>query len=498
MRNGTSLESQEPARPLVAPKRGIPIAWLQLTIVFVILAAAAALKIADPDFWWHLRTGKLIFDSGIPMQDPFSWTAAGKDWVAHEWLSEALIYGVEAVAGYAGNFVLFSAVLAASLAVMYALGRRLGAGTKVLVILTMLAAVVFFRFAAVRPQVFTWLLFAVFVYALQREEDGHPLPVWVLPSLMLLWVNLHLGFTFGILAVAVWVLSRLYRRVRRESVDLRRPALLLAACLFAACVNPRGPLILWYPLEHYLAGDAYPSFIVEWNRPDFTSPAMIPNLLAVVFLAASCLLRPRPFLTGLSLVAIALAMLAVRNLPFVALLMVPVAGSALAARWHLASAAGDSDTRVRLIPSAAGVSVLGVLLIVAAQGRGLLVGWDPPDRNYPAAAVAYLEENAFRGRLFNDYNWGGYLINELYPDVLVFVDGRSDFYEADFLEEYLSIAWMQSGWRERLAEYDIDAVLIRSDSDMAREFRKDPSWREVVREPLESLFILSPAPPAKG
>ena len=49
--------------------------------------------IADPDFWWHLRTGQLILQThAIPHTDPFSYTMVGKPWITHEWLSEIIIY----------------------------------------------------------------------------------------------------------------------------------------------------------------------------------------------------------------------------------------------------------------------------------------------------------------------------------------------------------------------------------------------------------------------
>lgn len=64
--------------------RGIPIAWVQLGVVFTTLGIVSFAKTVDPDFWWHLRTGKLIMQSAVPRHDPFSWTAQGNDWVVHE------------------------------------------------------------------------------------------------------------------------------------------------------------------------------------------------------------------------------------------------------------------------------------------------------------------------------------------------------------------------------------------------------------------------------
>src|SRR5688572_18407110 len=75
-------------------------------LVFVLLAAIFTLtagQITDPDFWWHLRTGQLIYETrAIPHADIFSFTAQGKEWVTHEWLAEVLIYALYRAAGWGG------------------------------------------------------------------------------------------------------------------------------------------------------------------------------------------------------------------------------------------------------------------------------------------------------------------------------------------------------------------------------------------------------------
>src|ERR1019366_3869605 len=50
----------------------------------------------------------------------------------------------------------------------------------------------------------------------------------------------------------------------------------------------------------------------------------------------------------------------------------------------------------------------------------------------PAGAVAALKA-ANVGRVFNDYNFGGYLI---YSGIPTFIDGRTELYGADFMLRY--------------------------------------------------------------
>ncbi len=76
--------------------------------------------IADPDFWWHLRTGQLISQTGsIPHSDPFSFTNNGKPWIAHEWLSELFFYGLYKIGGYAALILTFSTIITAAFLFAY-------------------------------------------------------------------------------------------------------------------------------------------------------------------------------------------------------------------------------------------------------------------------------------------------------------------------------------------------------------------------------------------
>ena len=98
--------------------RGVQLSVRRL-LVFVLMSLVFVLAvrpITDPDFWWHLRTGRLVFETrSIPHADIFSSTFAGREWVAHEWLSEVLLYAVHVAFGYAGLIVVFSLVISAAM-----------------------------------------------------------------------------------------------------------------------------------------------------------------------------------------------------------------------------------------------------------------------------------------------------------------------------------------------------------------------------------------------
>ena len=228
---------------------------------------------------------------------------------------------------------------------------------------------------------------------------------------------------------------------------------------------------------------------MEWQRPDFTSLITAPITATIVLLALSLISRRRPFLWFLSIVVVVLSLQAVRNVPFAVLLLFPVVGSAAAGRWKLASRVKDSALT---LPTAVGVGMVVVvtaaLLMVAGMRGATMSGWNPSDDDYPAGGAAFLAAEHPGARLFNEYEWGGYLIDRLYPVVPVFVDGREEFYGSEILGDYVSIWKVKPDWDAVLSRYGAEVVMIPGDSDLAGALRSSGSWREEVTGPIEAVF----------
>jgi len=84
------------------------------------------------------------------------------------------------------------------------------------------------------------------------------------------------------------------------------------------------------------------------------------------------------------------------------------------------------------------------------------------DARLPIGAVNFVEANNIQGRMFNNYNIGGYLLYRLYPGRKVFIDPRADLYGDQFMKNYLMIIRAEDGWREALAEWHIDYAILQS------------------------------------
>src|SRR5689334_22876481 len=98
------------------------VSGLYALLIFGVLPLAGLLSAdkADPDLWMHLRAGRLMVETrDVPRADVFSFSAAGRPWVSHEWLFQLLAYAVFSACGARGLMAVKALVGAATLACLY-------------------------------------------------------------------------------------------------------------------------------------------------------------------------------------------------------------------------------------------------------------------------------------------------------------------------------------------------------------------------------------------
>jgi hypothetical protein len=100
---------------------------LGAVLLYLALFSIGLTGFTDPDYGWHLQTGKIIVQSAsIPRHDSFTFTSGDHVWVTHEWLSEVIMYAVQSLGGYAANALLFTAAAVGTLAVGHRAALSLG------------------------------------------------------------------------------------------------------------------------------------------------------------------------------------------------------------------------------------------------------------------------------------------------------------------------------------------------------------------------------------
>jgi hypothetical protein len=483
-------------------------AWgaLLLAPVLLLVVARQFFALTDPDYWWHVRTGQYIYETGaVPHADFYSFTAAGQPWIAHEWLTEFLFYVVQQHAGYLGNVLLFGLVSAGTILAVYAACRLRGVSEPGSTFLVLVSFAMAMGSVNVRPQTLTMLLLATTALVLTAYRQGRRRLVWLLPPLLALWVNLHGGYLIGLGLIWLTCGGEIITGIcRRPTVPLRPLLLASGLSTLVVLVNPNGPDALRYSLAYAAGGDnGWLGYITEWQRPSATDPATMAFVAAVLLAVGLAAARrlPGPVEALWLLVFGALGFQAVRHLALFAVIAPPILGAGLRLwlpPFHRPFATWRHPARLSLTWALVvlGCSLL-LLLRMSAAGARAQTGWEPGADGYPAGAVSYLRGHPAAGaRVFGDYAWGGYLIYSLYPEHAVFIDGRIDVYGSRIGQRYAAVADAAPGWRQVLDDEGVDVVVAKRGSQLARALADDPAWRESYVGDVEQVFQRAAAEPA--
>jgi len=271
------------ARTEELAKRWTPAAIaVAFTGLLLLIASLTVFKMSNNDIWIHLKTGEIILKSWhVPVHDPYSFTAADHDYVAHEWLSGVLFYVVFAAAGVKGLIFFKSAVLFGTCAALYGASRRLKAdGPVMFLCFTLMLFIGSARFLE-RPHIFSYLFEALYLFCYFSYREGGRNRIWLylIPGLHILWTNLHGGHYQGVFMLVMLAAAEVvnYFRgswfgvARADALPVRDVVLICVlppACLVTALVNPYGFRLLTFPFE--LTGqEVFMRSIYEWQSALF-------------------------------------------------------------------------------------------------------------------------------------------------------------------------------------------------------------------------------------
>jgi hypothetical protein len=478
--------------------------------------------LADADIGWHIRTGELILTiHSLPRTDPFSSTMQGQPWFAWEWLYDVVLGILHRVCGLNG-VVWLCALLAAAIFVLV-LSQLLRRGTGLLLAIGLMllseAASTIHLYA--RPHIVSWLFSLLWFVVLERWEgrEHASLPRWLpwfFPASMLLWVNLHGGWLFGIALLAIYAIvafiDSIYERDAFAQIRLahraRRMAWTWVASAVATLVNPFG----WRLHAHiyrYLSDRYLMNRIDEFQSPNFHGWAercfaVILMLVLIAFVGNQK--KSRLIQLFVVLLAAYAGFYSSRNLPVSSMLLVLIAGPILwqnivslqdrpgAWQWLRSCAAGISSFSGRM--GAQEMQLQGHLWPIVSVALAFAIclqgGWlgsrrlvhaqfDP--EKIPVAAVNFLQqENVYEPPItepaFSTDAWGGYLIYVMYPDRKVIVDDRHDLYGSGRIRQYLILTHGEPGWQSVLEQWHIRTALLPTDSTLANLLRELPQdWR---------------------
>jgi hypothetical protein len=484
-------ESQVIAAP---PKTSQTAEQIAQIIVLAVLFASPALicvhgaVVADPDVWWHLRTGEwMLQHHALPRVDMFSATNAGKPYAPYSWLFELLITkwfqygGLPGLVGYSASMVLAIAVASRHLV------KRLQPDFSLVALISFVACFSLSRLFTPRPWLFTILFFVLELDILMHaRKTGKTRELLWLPLIFAVWANIHIQFIDGLLVLGL-ALAEAVASHWKIGVPTRLRAWPLWAALggsiLATLVNPFGWHI--YRVAYDLASQpGVLNTITELSALHFRDFHDY-LLLFFVLAAAAALgrdLRFHVFEIGLFLFAAVVSFRSQRDIWVMAFVATIILAS---------SATGRGEPTVRMPRFASTIATVLAALVIFASFHV----WHVNDallekemvENLPVAAVHEIQAKGYTGPLYNDFTWGGYLIWALRMPVSI--DGRAAFYGDDAIFRSNNTWSGTPDWASDPQFKSARLVLGPVKMPLTQLLRTDPHYQLVYEDKLAAVFI---------
>jgi hypothetical protein len=467
-----------------------------LTIALMVLIFVMARhNIADPDIWWHLRNADYLWTHHLlPRVDMYSFTVPGHPWINHEWLSEVPYYLAWRAFGLAGvnsvMLALLGAIFLGLLNLCYQETRNFKASVLACAFGVFLATVSF----GPRTILPGYLCMVCLLTLLQRFRLKGRAPLWLVPPLFCLWINLHGSWLLGMVVFSILIASGFVRGqwgiVEAEEwtrTQKRALAVTWLASIAALFVNPFGYRLVFYPFDLAFRQKLNIAHVAEWVSVDFhqVRGKLVLLMLAVLLLSA-LLRRMRWTLAEVALLLFALysGLTYIRFLFLLAMVSTTLLAKLL-----------DFVPPYRREMETPIVNTIVVLLTVSA-----LVWFWPRSaeleqvvaKEYPTQIVPFLREHPPQGRVLNHYLWGGY-IGWRDPDMKVFIDSRVDIFEySGALQDYLNLLAFKNP-SELLDKYQIRYVLFPPSEPLTYLLQHDPEWKVIYSDSVSVLLERSSA-----
>jgi hypothetical protein len=489
--------------------RNIFVIFGGLFIFFMALRQAC-----DPDMGWHLKDGEYLVQNNFQAAktDIFSYTMPDFPLIMHEWVTDSIMWLIYSKLGIFSLSVFFALITTAAF-VLVSFG--LSAKREYKIIAAILGVIASVPILGVRPQMLNLLGLALVIFIIFRfRENNKTKIIYFLPLILFLWVNLHGGFAVGIfflglflgieiiknillLLVTKFGRVKLFNKIKEKLFSgviawkyIYKLSIFSLLSFISTFINPYGWRV--YIEVFTTIFDKYAKEnIGEWLPVTISNPMGIQFFIYIILLVILLAFSFRKIDWSYLIICAVFAYLGFsswRHMPVFLIVSIPL--------WVNIVEAITGEELVFLVKKKWFLASMGLIVAVTIfQGyqrinSAMNVEQISKLGNYPLKAVQYLKENKLEGNMFNEYNWGGFLIWQ-YPEKKTFIDGRMPSWkmgEVRILERFNNIMRYEDGWEKKLDEYDISFVLIGNNPFNQAAYRSI-GWTEAYSDELSVVFL---------
>ncbi len=466
------------------------------TWLSILLSRGTDLTTAD--LGRHIANGRYFFENHkIPEKNLYSYSNPDAPFVNHHWGSGVIFYLIWKYFDFSGLTSFYIAISLLTFFLIFSLTKKFSCLAIATFVATLAIPLIGDR-TEIRPEIFSYFFSVVFFQLLWKYKYENMSSRWLLllPAIMLIWVNLHIYFIFGIGILGLFFLDMLLEKNKKKSKAL---GIILALIMLATLFNPLGIKGALYPFNIF---QNYDYRVLENQSVGFLSNLTFvanPNLLIFKITLSILLLSHLALLIfnrkkiswplfGLAITISVLGWSALRNFALFGYFSIPT----------IAYGITGVMKKSYLKKYQAFFFIPSFFAFIFFANRDAIYS-DKSTEYIPkevSASANFFINNHLSGPIFNDYDIGSFLIFKLFPREKVFVDNRPEAYPKDFFQTvYIPMQQSDTAWNDALVKYNFNTIYfsLKDATPWGQNFLlkriDDSNWSPVYADQYAIIFL---------
>ncbi|MCS6994477.1 MAG: hypothetical protein N2117_12450 [Anaerolineales bacterium] len=459
--------------------------WLWLSLgLLVVLLVAFILPVVPFDYWWYLRLGRDVLASGsVPQVETYSYTRFGQPVVHPSWLSAVLLAILYDGGGLTLSFLARGVILSLAYSLLWVISCQ-QCGPRLASFLMLLSALAGSNNWSFRPQLFTYLLFALVFWSLWQWNEQKKNTLWLLPVCGVLWVNLHGSFPMLFALCALFFVF---------GNGLRKHLLLWTVlALIATLINPRG-INAWTHVAFMMRNPSIQMYSAEWvasSNIGWQMNIFYAWLVAFPLLALFSNKRPTWLEWSLYLSFGVLAIVGIRYVIWFLFIIAPLTSRILPPVLQKLLDPPPAQVQSRTNYAVSFIILATSLLSLPGPRQAWFSSLEIPLwYSTPVQAAAWLKMHPeLPGPMWADLASSSYLIFAL-PERPVWIDTRFEVYPPEQWKEYLIMEEASLEGQRLFDRYGINLLFFQKEAGQSVEnLRAAPQWCPQYEDDAAIIF----------
>ena len=443
----------------------------------------------DYDLFARLIVGERFIEQGIlPFKDFLSYTPTHA-WYDHEWGSGVVFYFILKHFNAIG-LLIFQAVMMFLTTVFVIKTQKLQKHYyPTYIIFTVIFLILFMRLnpTPVRCQLFSFLFFSIFLYILEGTRKNYfkgkysKHIIWLIPPIVIIWNNLHGGVVSGLGLIAIYLFGSIVSKK-----PFKQYLLVLISSFAVLIINPYG---IKYLNFLFSAATKNRKYIVEW-WPFYAKRHVLyyiyPSLYAIFGFITSFRSKKNFDIIKFTTLAVTLylglahvKLLSISIITASALCYNEITQTFIKFKWLKSLA----KTLEKCLYPVIIILSLTIPLYSPTTARATF-------HRYPLYEIEFLKINNIKGNLVTPFGLGSYASYKVYPDILIYMDGRyEEVYNDKEFEVLRQYDIVDDRWEEILEKYPTTILMPYKHSLTYKVLRQNPNWVLIFDGKLCGIFV---------